>query len=235
MLPNFYLDRDNLDFYLTALGKEYKKLSKHPVQIVLVGGGAIFIRYSFRMMSLDLDGLLYPYKSDSLKHAIRIVADKHNIPYGWLNDDFIKTDSYSNNIFIYSEYYKTYSNLIEVRIIDSIHLIAMKLKSFRSYKRDQSDIVGILLEEKHKGNFIKIENIKKAYIDLYKKEPSKEECDFLIYLYSKQDKWETLFHEVIIEEDINKTEISKINNNVEQKTALKQSIIDLLLKKQSKK
>ena len=111
----------------------------------------------------------------------------------------------------------------------------MKLKSFRSYKRDQSDIVGVLLEEKHKGNFIKIENIKKAYIDLYKKEPSKEECDFLIYLYSKQDKWEILFHEVIIEEDINKTEISKINNNVEQKTALKQSIIDLLLKKQSKK
>lgn len=235
MLPNFYLDRDNLEFYLTALGKEYKKLSKHPVQIVLVGGGAIFVRYSFRTMSLDLDGLLYPYKSDSLKHAIRIVADKYNIPYGWLNDDFIKTDSYSKNIFIYSDFYKTYSNLIEVRIIDSIHLIAMKLKSFRSYKRDQSDIVGILLEEKHKGNFIKMESIIKAYVDLYEKDPSSEESKFLTHLYLKKDEWETLFQNVIIEENINKTELSKINNNVEQKTALKRSIIDLLLEKQNKK
>lgn len=235
MLPNFYLDRDNLEFYLTALGKEYKKLSKHPVQIVLVGGGAIFVRYSFRMMSLDLDGLLYPYKSDSLKHAIRIVADKYNIPYGWLNDDFIKTDSYSKNIFIYSDFYKTYSNLIEVRIIDSIHLIAMKLKSFRSYKRDQSDIVGILLEEKQKGNIIKLESIIKAYVDLYEKDPSSEESKFLTHLYLKNDEWETLFQNVIIEENINKTELSKINNNAEQKTALKRSIIDLLLEKQNKK
>ena len=77
--------------------------------------------------------------------------------------------------------------------------------------------------------------INRSHYDISVSIMSKEECDFLIYLYSKHDKWESLFHEVIIEEDINKTEISKINNNVEQKTALKQSIIDLLLKKQSKK
>lgn len=234
MLLSFYLDRDNLDYYLTALGKEYKKLSKHPVQIVLVGGGAIFIRYSFRIMSLDLDGLLYPYKSDSLKHAIRIVADKYNIPYGWLNDDFIKTDSYSKNIFIYSDYYKTYSNLIEVRIIDAIHLIAMKLKSFRSFKRDQSDIVGILLEEKQKGIFIKKDNIINAYVDLYEKKPSSEELNFIAYLYSKTDEWETIFKEVTKEEDINKAEISKKGKS-NQNIAPKQSIIDILLKKQNKK
>lgn len=234
MLPNFYLDRDNLDYYLTALGKEYKKLSKHPVQIVLIGGGAIFIRYSFRIMSLDLDGLLYPYKSDSLKHAIRIVADKYNIPYGWLNDDFIKTDSYSKNIFIYSDYYKTYSNLIEVRIIDTIHLIAMKLKSFRSYKRDQSDIVGILLEEKQKSNIIEKDSIIDAYVDLYDKKPSIEELDFLAYLYSKTDEWETIFKSVVKEEDINKAEISK-KGKADQNIAPKQSIIDILLKKQNKK
>ena len=91
MSRDFYLDKNKFDYYLTALGKEYKKLSKNPVQIVLVGGGAIFIRYSFRIMSLDLDGLLFPYKSDALKHAIHIVSDKYNIPVGWLNDDFIKT------------------------------------------------------------------------------------------------------------------------------------------------
>lgn len=234
MLPNFYLDRDNLDYYLTALGKEYKKLSKHPVQIILIGGGAIFIRYSFRMMSLDLDGLLYPYKSDSLKHAIRIVADKYNIPNGWLNDDFVKTDSYSKNIFVFSDYYKTYSNLIEVRIIDTIHLIAMKLKSFRSYKRDQSDIVGILLEEKEKNNLIKQEEIIKAYGELYENKPSKDELDFLTYLYSKTDEWETIFKSVVKEEDINKAEISKKAKTIHN-IAPKQSIIDILLKKRNKK
>lgn len=234
MSRDFYLDRQNIDFYLTALGKEYKKLSKNPVQIVLVGGGAIFIRYSFRIMSLDLDGLLYPYKSDALKHAIHIVADKYNIPSGWLNDDFIKTNSYSKNIFIYSEYYKTYSNLIEVRLIDPIHLLAMKLKSFRSYKRDQSDIIGILLEEKEKNNIISKDDIIKAYKELYDENLSNESLLFLDHLYARNNEWKKIIHDVISEENINKTVISTKKHN-EQESLSKQSIIDTLLKKEKDK
>ena len=148
MSHSFYINKDNLNYYLTELGIEYRKISKTPVQIVIVGGAAIFVKYSFRMMSLDIDGLLLPHKSDSLKHAIVNVADKIKIPYGWINDDFVNTSSYSNRIILYSDYYKTFSNLIEVRIVDTIHLLAMKLMSFRPYKRDLSDLLGILIEKK---------------------------------------------------------------------------------------
>ena len=234
MLPNFYLDKDMMNFYLTALGKEYRKICKNPVRIILVGGGAIFTRYSFRNMSLDLDGILIPYKSDSLKHAIRMVADKYDIPAGWLNDDFIKTESYSNKIIDYSEYYKTYSNLIEVRVIDSLHLIAMKLKAFRSYKRDQSDIVGILLEEKKNKNLINKENIINAYFDLYENKPNESVLNFLEYLYSKVGEWETILKEVMNEEDLNKTEIIHVGKT-NQGTLSKESIVDALLKKHNKK
>lgn len=234
MSRDFYLDKNKFDYYLTALGKEYKKLSKNPVQIVLVGGGAIFIRYSFRIMSLDLDGLLFPYKSDALKHAIHIVSDKYNIPVGWLNDDFIKTNSYSKNIFIYSEYYKTYSNLIEVRLIDPIHLLAMKLKSFRSYKRDQSDIIGILIEEKGKNNIITKDDIIKAYNELYDDTPIDDSLLFLDYLYSRNDEWESIIKNVQYEENINKIVISSTTRD-KQESLSKQSIIDALLKRENNK
>ena len=43
----------------------------------------------------------------------------------------------------------------------------MKLASFRKYKNDISDIVGILISENNKGNEILIENIKEAVTNLY--------------------------------------------------------------------
>ena len=33
--------------------------------------------------------------SMGLKDAIRVVADKYDLPYDWLNSDFMKTKSYS--------------------------------------------------------------------------------------------------------------------------------------------
>ena len=54
-----------------------------------------------------------------------------------------------------------------MRIVTGEYLIAMKLRSFRKYKNDLSDIIGILNEHEKRGNPITIERIERAVIDLY--------------------------------------------------------------------
>ena len=217
MWRKFYINRDNLNLYLTELGKEYRKLTKNPIKIVIVGGAAIFINYRFRIMSEDIDGLIFP-RSDSLKQAIKNVADNNKIPVGWLNDDFRFTDSYSDRISFYSTYYRTYSNIIEVRVVDSTHLLAMKAVSARTYKRDKSDIIGIIMEEKEKGHIITMEEINKAIIDLYGDDGAKnvkpEVIEFIEKVLKEKDLAGLYNVETVVEDQVRKNIKEKEPGNV---------------------
>ena len=73
----------------------------------------------------------------------------------------------SPQIPLYSEYYRTFSNVVTIRTVRGEHLIAMKLRAWRTYKKDQSDVVGILLEHYNMGDPITLERVKQAVIDLY--------------------------------------------------------------------
>ena len=216
MLPDFYINRKRLDYLLVELGKEYRKLSKNPIQIIVVGGAAILTRYSFRIMSLDLDGMFVP-NSDALKHAINNVADKNNIPTHWLNDDFKYTESFSKSIYLYSDYYKTFSNLIEVRLVKPSYLIAMKLVSSRIYRNDLSDVIGIILEERNNNNPIKksdiIESLSNLYGGNYEKKMSLESKQMLDEIYNEESELEQMFVTIKENEVNNATTLSNIKKN----------------------
>ena len=82
------------------------------------------------------------------------MADKYNLPRGWLNADFKKTVSYSPRLRLYSKPYRIYSKILEACLIADEYLIAMKLKSARQYKRDLSGVVGIVKEMRETGQDI---------------------------------------------------------------------------------
>jgi hypothetical protein len=161
------INKNNLDNYLNELSKTYKKLAgrKTVVEIILTGGAAIIENYGFRDMTTDVDAV---YNSSSaLKEAIIIVCDKYGLPNGWLNDDFKKTTSYSPKLYQYCVPYKTFSQVLNIRMVTSEYLIAMKLRAGREYKNDLSDIVGILSEHQKKGNPISYEQVDTAVNNLY--------------------------------------------------------------------
>ena len=159
--------KNNLDFYLKELAKEYKKLNgkSMPAEIVLVGGAAVLANYGFRDMTTDIDAVIHA--ASSLKDAINRVGDKYGLPNRWLNPDFIKTDSYSPKLDEISVYYKSFYGVLSVRIVSDEYLIAMKLRSGRRYKNDLSDILGILDEHKKCGFRIGFEQIEAAVFKLY--------------------------------------------------------------------
>jgi len=82
-------------------------------------------------------------------------------------NDFKRTGSYSDKLLAVSTYYKTFSNVLQVRTVAAEYLIAMKLMSGRRYKNDISDIYGILWEHENKGTPISMEAIEQAVTFLY--------------------------------------------------------------------
>ena len=161
------INRENINLLFRDLSREYKKLGgkNAPVEIVLIGGAAIIENYGFREMTTDIDAVLPDISI--MKEAINHVGDKHGLPNGWLNADFMKTASWSPKLRQYSVEYRTFNQVLNVRMVTGEYLIAMKLRSGRQYKNDLSDIIGILAEQKSKGSPITLDQIERAVIDLY--------------------------------------------------------------------
>lgn len=159
--------KGNLDQYLKELAKEFRKRNGKsvPAEIILIGGASVLINYGFREMTYDMDAIINA--ASSMKDSINYIGDKYNLPNGWMNDDFMKTESYTPRIALFSKYYRTYSNVVTFRTVSGEYLIAMKLKSGREYKYDRSDVIGILWEHEKRGEPLSLSQVKQAVIDLY--------------------------------------------------------------------
>lgn len=162
-----FFTKENLDIYLKELAKEFRKINGKSMsaEIILIGGAAILVNYGFRDMTTDVDAIIHA--TSSMKEAINRVGDKYELPNGWLNADFMRTGSYSPKLDEFSVHYKTYSNVLNIRTIESEYLIAMKLRSGRKYKNDLSDIIGILAEHEKNKVPIALADVDKAVNELY--------------------------------------------------------------------
>lgn len=193
--------KQNLDVYLKELAKEYRRLNGKgmKIELILIGGASIMLNYGFRDMTSDIDAIIHA--SSSIKDAINKVGDKYNLPKGWINSDFMKTASYSTKLFEFSKYYKTYSNIMEVRTISDEYLIAMKLKSGRKYKNDLSDVLGILMEHEKIDKPITLEQVNKAVKNLYGDISNIPDFSmkYIQELFDKQD-YESMYREIVDDE-----------------------------------
>jgi hypothetical protein len=181
--------KENLDSYLKELAKEFRKKNgtRMPAEIILIGGASILINYGFREMTYDMDAIIK--SSGAMKEAINTVGDRLGLPLGWLNTDFVNTNSYTPRLPEYSKYYKTFANILQIRTISAEYLVAMKLMAGRQYKNDLSDIVGVLIEQKEKNEPLSFEKIQKAVIDLYDSYDRIPEYSriFIEAIYKKED------------------------------------------------
>ena len=121
---------------------------------------------------------------------------------------------------------KDYINLckqqvLDVRIVADQYLIAMKLKSFRPYKNDQSDIIGLL-----RDNAYTYEEIEKAAIELYGDDPGikQEAWDFLKSYYAAD---ELAYEKIRNEELTNKAILIDFEENYDN--VLKEDNLDNIL------
>lgn len=235
MSAKFYMNKSNLNFYLNELAKEIKKSygRNFETEIIIVGGGAIMTNYSFRDMTTDIDAIIRA--NARIKDVIYKVADKYNLPNDWLNSDFMSTESYSSKLIEVSKYYKSFGNgTLSVRIVDAEYLIAMKLRSFRPYKKDLSDTVGLIMEHKINGYPLTEETIVSAYKKLYNCDLPDKVSEFLKEVLATEN-LEELYNKVVTQEEFNKERLVSFEekypnalneNNLEEILAKLQSDVD---------
>ena len=201
---SFEFNRENLDHYLYLVAKGYKKHNRKnaKAELVLVGGSSIVVNYGFRGQTTDIDSIILA--ASYIKDVIAKVADENGLEKDWLNDDFKKTSSYSDKLIKYGKHYKTFCGCLDVRTIEGECLVAMKLRSFREYKHDISDIVGIMKECEESGHTVTKEKIATIYKDLYNEDIETEKLAVLESLLSSGS-LEELYYKTVKEEAENKT------------------------------
>ena len=175
-------NKENVGDYFKELSKEIKKEfgRQANIELIVVGGASILLNYGFRESTQDIDAFVATHSS--IKEAINRVGDKFNLPNGWINSDFKQTLSFSPKLIQVSKPYRTYNQVLSVRTVSEEYLVAMKLASFRQYKTDSSDIIGIIQEQRIKGEPITFEAVDNAVRLLYngwENMPDKSK-DFLI-------------------------------------------------------
>ncbi|MCL1808634.1 MAG: DUF6036 family nucleotidyltransferase [Clostridiales bacterium] len=226
--------KENLDACLKELAKEFKKRngSKMPAEIILVGGAAILAQYGFREMTYDIDAVILA--SSAMKEAVNRVGDRMGLPNGWLNMDFKKTTSYSDKLAEVSVYYRTFSNILNVRTLAAEHLIAMKLMSGRRYKNDLSDVAGILWEHQKNGCPVTQEAIDRAVTVLYGGwEQIPESSKNLIFAAFASGDYESLYFNNAESEKLSKEILLDFDKNYPNE--LNSDNIDAILEQASKK
>jgi len=161
----YNLSKEQIDNLFFEIAKELKKQlkgRKFTYELIVVGGASILLNYSFRNSTVDIDCV--DINDALMNEIINEVGDKHNLPVGWINTDFLKTNSYSAKLIQYSSFYKSYlRDTLIVRTIKDEYLIAMKVVSARKYKNDYSDIYGIIKEKQN----LSLDTILKAIEQLY--------------------------------------------------------------------
>ena len=159
------LSKEQLDSIFKDIAKELKKKIKNKAlsyELIIVGGASILLNYSFRETTVDIDCL--DVQDALMNEIISNVGEKYQLPNGWINTDFIKTNSYTPKLIQYSSYYKSYANgSLVVRTIKDEYLIAMKMMAARKYKHDYSDIFGIIKENPS----LSFDKVMKAVENLY--------------------------------------------------------------------
>ncbi len=186
------MNKLELEKYLLQLS-EFLKNQNTKYEIILVGGGAILLNHNFRKQTQDVD--IIGIQDDVFQKAINDVADKYNIDKEWMNYDFMKTSSYSKVLEKENLLYKNYSNTLTVKTISDDIIVTMKLKAYREYRTDRSDIIEII----HENPKITYKQIENDCIKLYGNTNaiSKKAWDFLDkVLLNKIDFYENMQSEL---------------------------------------
>lgn len=155
-----YIFNNNVGSFITSFLAEYNRLNPGiAVDVLVVGGSALAMKYGFRG-TVDIDAEIRA--RNSTKEAIANVSKAMNIPNDFINEDFMKSNSYSRHlwddaVFVYQ------SGLNRVWVVSDISQLCMKLTACR--RKDMDDI-SFLLERVYQQGY-GYQNIVDRFNQLY--------------------------------------------------------------------
>lgn len=133
-----YLYGNNIMQYLDLFAKDL--LLQHNynlghIKVLIVGGAALALKYNFRG-TVDVDADIK--FGGAIRRSVDNVSKYCNIPNDWLNQDFVKSYSFSRGLWDDAIYIRTLQNYLDIFVVSDISQLCMKLSSGR--KKDIGDI-----------------------------------------------------------------------------------------------
>lgn len=211
-LSKYDFKKEEIEYYLSELAKEIKNKYGNSVKFSLtIAGGAVFSLKNItdRNSTQDIDAI--SHQINELASLIEKVAEDKGIMPDWLNFSIMKSSSYSPVLESVSDFYSSYSNVLDIYTVKVEYIAAMKLKAHRtgSGKNDIGDITKLVIHEN-----ISFSNILNAYKNLYNKDVSFEELSLLRQAYKNIDKKNNIFISSNEFVEINKVDKTKDKNFV---------------------
>lgn len=173
---------------LEAVAEEYDKRGGEPLTVVIVGGAAAVFNFSFYPETNDIDYL--PEKSSPLlEECIDVAGARLDFGAGWMNEQSsYLQEKYAagdrENFFSGSIPLPIKSERIFFRAQGLEWYLAMKLRAFRRYRHDATDILGLMLEKRSQGQEITAKYLEGCYNKFYgmARTPITEATEFLATL-----------------------------------------------------
>lgn len=151
-----YLEQRNITKFLIEFAEELLRDSRvflfsPRVDILVVGGSALAIKYNFRN-TVDIDAQINCNMNVD-KH-INKIANKYKISRDWLNESFMRSPSYSKNLGCDATLVITRAlgkNVVNIYVVSDLSQLCMKAVANRD--KDIIDIMEILGIVKKYSNF----------------------------------------------------------------------------------
>lgn len=157
-----FIDQYNIDMLITEfLSEVTHRHGEHTeLKMLIVGGSALAIKHGFRG-TVDIDSEIrcrHP-----VKDCIESAAEKLGIPKDFINENFMKSSSYSRHLWDNAVIVKQYGN-ISVYVVSDTDQLCMKMVSARN--KDIKDM--LLLAEKAVRAGIRFSDVEARIQELYK-------------------------------------------------------------------
>lgn len=176
LTDNPYMGANEIMMYLDTFARcLHRECSGNPpyVSILVMGGSALCLKYNYRL-TVDIDAdVKFPYNK---RNAINEVAKLYNIPPDWINEDVMKSNSYSRLLWDNSVLCRVLYNFLEIRVVNDLDQLCMKATAGRV--KDMQDIM-VLIEKLVQAGFV-FEQYQRRYEELYRGTVNKKVYDRVI-------------------------------------------------------
>lgn len=144
-----YLNNSNILQYLDLFARTLLQQHGNNLQqfrVLVVGGAALSLKYSFSG-TVDIDADIS--FGGNISKSIQYVSKVCNIPSDWLNQDFVKSHSYSRRLWEDAVPLTVLQNYLNVYLVSDISQVCMKLTAGR--QKDMQDLMVLCKALKQRG------------------------------------------------------------------------------------
>ena len=164
--------RSDIVALLSEVASEYTAKGGPPVSVVIYGGASVTLRHDFRKTTHDIDyALLEP--SSLFEDCVASVGQRHDLFPRWMHSmpQISETPRYRENFRRHVEpltgLFTGTDSTVSFYAQDDAWLLVHSFYFFRRYKRDAENILGILQEERPRGRFLSVEELRRTIQEVY--------------------------------------------------------------------